>query len=148
MWASALRPEIWQDERNYFRNAPYRGASGKLRKVMDLVALPWRDKERPLRTILELKHIRDLIAHGKAEKLCDTVIHPADTDAPYPVSKLRELIEPKDTLALVVLPDVEELLDDIHTRAKSLLKVPDEWFGKEALQGPCWYSSHTTGPNC
>jgi hypothetical protein len=30
-----LAPEIWDDERNYFRREPYRGWDGKLRKVMD-----------------------------------------------------------------------------------------------------------------
>ncbi len=37
---------------------------------MDLVDLPWPDPaSRPLKTILELKQLRDLIAHGKSERL-------------------------------------------------------------------------------
>jgi hypothetical protein len=141
-----IAPEIWVDEWNYFRNEPYRGALGKLRKVMDLVGLPWRPDDRPLVTVLELKEIRDLIAHGKAEKLRGEVIHPLDTNAPHPVSMLRERIGSKDTLA-VVLPDVEEFLDAIQTRAQPLLKVQDAWFGDRALQGPAWHSSDLTTLN-
>jgi hypothetical protein len=136
-----IAPEIWQDERNYFRNEPYRGALAKMRKVMDLVGLPWTPEKRPLKTVLELKLIRDLIAHGKAEKLQRTVVHPMDTDAPCPPSTLRELAASKETLA-IVLPDVEEFLDAIQQRAKPLLKVEDIWFGDAALQGPGWYMGH------
>lgn len=34
-----IAPEIWKGERDYFRNEPYRGWDGKLRKVMELVGL-------------------------------------------------------------------------------------------------------------
>jgi hypothetical protein len=138
-----IAPDIWQDERNYFRNEPYRGALGKMRKVMDLVGLPWTPDARPLKTVLELKLIRDLIAHGKAEKLQGTVIHPEDTEAPYPRSSLRELAASKETLSQV-LPDVEEFLNAIQVRAKPLLKVRDVWFRDEALQGPPWYMGYST----
>lgn len=73
-----IAPEIWQDERNYFRKEPYRGALGKMRKVMDLVGILWTPDDRPLKTVLELKQIRDLIAHGKPEKLRGEVMHPLD----------------------------------------------------------------------
>lgn len=138
-----IAPEIWKDERKYFQKDPYRGALGKLRQVMDLVALDWTPNDRPLKTILELKEIRDMIAHGRPEKLEGEKLHPLDTDAPYPVSTLRERIAPKDTLGAVV-PDVEAFLNAIQIRAKPLLKKQDLWFGDEALRGPSWYSSHLT----
>lgn len=141
-----IAPEIWKDERNYFRNEPYRGALGKLRKIMDLVALPWTPDDKPLKTILERKEIRDLIGHGKAEKLRGEAIHPPDTEAPFPVSRLREIVAPKDTLALM-LSDVEGFLNELQKRARPLLKVKDVWFGDEALQGPGWYSSPSTSLN-
>jgi hypothetical protein len=57
-----LAPEIWQDERSFFRREPYRGWEGKLRKVMELVTLPWPDQfTRRLKTIPELKQLRDPI---------------------------------------------------------------------------------------
>lgn len=138
-----IAPEIWQDERNFFRNEPYRGALGKLRKVMDLVGLPWIPSDRPLKTVLELKEIRDLIAHGKTEKLRAELIHPQNTEPAYPVSTLRECLASKDELAKA-LPDVEEFLNSIHRRAGSLLKVQDDWFGEDALQMPAWYVNGTT----
>jgi len=61
-----LAPGIWQDERNYFRREPFRGWDGKLRKVMELVEMPWPATiTRPLKTILELRELRDRIAHPK-----------------------------------------------------------------------------------
>lgn len=130
-----IAPEIWQDERNYFRREPYRGAEGKLRCVMDLVRLPWTPDERPLKTILGLKYFRDLIAHGKSEKLSETVIHPMGTRAPDLISELRGIARQRDTLEMVS-PDVEEFLDAIHIRAKPLLKDKDLWFGDKALKVP------------
>jgi hypothetical protein len=138
-----IAAEIWQRERNYFRKEPYRGAEGKLRCVMNLAQLPWRPEERPLKTILDLKYFRDLIAHGKSEKLRNTVIHQMGTHAPDPVSQLRVIAEQRDTLAMV-LPDVEGFLDAIQTRARPLLKVKDLWFEDKALEGPPWYMNRTT----
>ncbi len=141
-----IAPEIWKKERKYFSNEPYRGALGKLHKIMDLVALPWTPHDRPLKTILELKEVRDLIAHGKAEKLRGEVVHPFGTDAPHPVSMLNEKVVTKDTLVLV-LTDVESFLNDIQKRAKPLLKVVDAWFLDEALQGTTRHSSNWTTLN-
>jgi hypothetical protein len=138
-----IAPEIWVDEWNYFRNEPYRGAFGKLRKIMDLVGLPWTPADRPLKTVLELKEIRDLIAHGKPEKLQGTVIHARGTLAPYPASTLRTMAASRD-LRLVILPDVESFLDDIQRRAKPLLKVEDVWFNDYALFGPSSHGMHST----
>jgi hypothetical protein len=42
-----LAPDIWKDERNYFRKEPYRGWEGKLRKVFELAGLPWNAADRP-----------------------------------------------------------------------------------------------------
>src|SRR5688572_20133205 len=34
-----LAPDIWKDERNYFRKEPFRGFDGKVRKVLELVGV-------------------------------------------------------------------------------------------------------------
>jgi hypothetical protein len=138
-----LAPEIWKDERNYFRNKPYRGFEGKLRKVMELVGLPWSEPaDRPLKTVLELKELRDLIAHAKPEKFKDPVYHPAGTEPPLPlvVPTLNQLVTEQTRSVAVV--DVEQFLDDIHCLAKP--RVNDVWFGSRALRGPSYYISHTT----
>jgi hypothetical protein len=111
-----IAPEIWEDEWNYFRKDPYRGAVGKLRKVMDLVGMSWTPDDRPLKTVLALKEVRDLIAHGKPEKLRGEVIHPLDTQAPYPFSALHNIATPKDVLS-VVMPDLEGFLHSAARKA-------------------------------
>lgn len=111
-----LAPEMWSDARNYFRNEPYRGRVGKLRKVMDLVDLSWAGG-RPLKTILQRKELRDYIAHGHSEDLVGLAIHENDAEIPHPVSTLKWLVAPKDKLAPMVA-DVEAFLNEIHTRIK------------------------------
>lgn len=137
-----IAPEVWKDERNFFRREPYRGAEGKLRMVLDTVGIAWAPDERPLHTVLELKHVRDLIAHGKPEKFSGTVVHEMDTSMPYPSSELKAVALSKEKLS-VTLTDVEEFLNSIQVRARPLLKVDDVWFRDEALQGP--YSHVVSG---
>lgn len=136
-----IAPDIWKDERNYFRKQPYRGWEGKLRKVLELVGMACSPDIPPLKTVLGLKELRDLIAHGKPEKLAGEIIHPQGTDSPFPVSTLRGLITPKAKLA-TVMADIEKFLNEIHTLAAP--KVNDPWFGTEALRGPSTYSAGTT----
>jgi hypothetical protein len=139
-----LDPEAWRDERTFFQREPYRGWNGKLRYVMRLVALPWPDPvERPLTTILELKQLRDLIAHGKCERLAGEVDHPYETLLPFPSSILVSMITPRDKLA-PVLPDVEHFLDQIHSLARA--KITDVMFGDKALRGPKSYLSADVVP--
>ena len=137
-----LAPQIWQDEQNYFHKEPYRGWNGKLRKVMELVGLPWpQPVSQPLSTIIELKDLRDVIAHAKPERFTGEIDHAEDTLSLFYVSKLRAMFTPKEKLTRAV-HDVEQFLNQIHGLAAP--KVKDPWFGKEALRGPSQYSSHTT----
>jgi len=137
-----IASEIWQDERRFFQKEPYRGFYGKLRKVMEMVSMPWPEPvARPLKTILELKQLRDLIAHGKSERVAGEVVHASDTLSPFPSSTLMSMITPRDRLARVLL-DVEQFLDQIHSLAAS--KTKDIWFGKNALRGPKSYSGRST----
>jgi hypothetical protein len=105
---------------------------------MELVGLPWvRQDERPFSTILELKKLRDLIAHAKPEKFTGEVVHAANEPAPFHVPTLRSMFTPKEKLSRAV-HDVEQFLNQIHNLAAP--KVKDIWFGKEALYGPQQYS--------
>ncbi len=46
-----------------------------------------------------------------------------------------------------MLPDIEEFLNKIHTRAVPLLTTEDLWFGKKALEGPLGYNTYSTSLN-
>jgi hypothetical protein len=76
-----LAPQIWKDERNFFRSEPFRGFDGKVRKVLELVGLeePIRT-DRPYSTVWMLKDLRDLIAHAKPLKFSYVVEHSADDE--------------------------------------------------------------------
>lgn len=137
-----IAPEIWKNERDFFRNEPYRGWDGKLRKVMELVELSLPPEARLHKTILDLKTIRDLIAHGKPERLKGETVHDQGTLSPFPVSTLHSLVTPKEKL-ITILSDVEQFLNQIHALATPKVKN-DFWFGKEALREPSVYSIGST----
>lgn len=137
-----LAPEIWKDEQNYFRREDYRGFKGKLRKVMELVELDFPPEERPLKTIYELKELRDMIAHGKPEKQAGEIVHPEGSEIPLAVSTLRSMFTPREKLTTAVC-DVKSFLNQIHTRAAPKVK-DDPWFGTEALRGPQAHGFYTT----
>lgn len=137
-----LASEVWRDEQNYFRKMPYRGWEGKLRKVMELVGMPWPELiERPLKTILELRELRDLTAHSKPEKLSGDIIHAEGTEPPFPESTFRSKFTPKVKFTTAI-HDVEEFINHLHRLAAP--KVNDIWFGSEALRGPHEHSAGTT----
>jgi hypothetical protein len=145
-----IAPEIWNDERNYFRKEPYRGWDGKLRKILELVGLSYERDKPPMSTIMELRNIRDLIAHGKPETIAGEVIHLPAADPPIlPASTLTTAIAAREDLP-AILADVERFLDAIHTRAVSIVQQrwgrTDKalWFGKQALRGTARYSGRLT----
>jgi hypothetical protein len=136
-----LAPDIWQDEQNFFRNEPYRGFNGKLRKVLELVELPWsKHAPRPLKTVLELKYLRDIIAHAKPEKFLDPITHPDGTEPPPIVPELDQLVT-EQTRAMAI-KDVEQFLNQVHDLASH--KVNDIWFGSQALHGPSQHVARRT----
>lgn len=135
-----LAPDVWKDERNYFRKEPYRGFEGKLRKVMELVSLPWNESDRPLRTVLDLKELRDLIAHPKTEKLSNTV-YSEGTATPFPlvIPTLNKLVTVESRA--VGVEDVERFIEQLHELARP--KANYIWFGPKALHGPEMYAVHS-----
>lgn len=132
-----LAPEIWKDERNFFRQEPYRGWGGKLSKILELVGLSLTPDSRPQKTIFELKQLRDLIAHGKAEKRSGVLLHREGTDAPYPEFTLRSMFTPKEKITMAI-QDVDQFANQIH--ALALPMVNDPLFGKDALRGALSHS--------
>lgn len=135
-----LDPSTWRIEREYFRNEPYRGFAGKLRKVMEMVGLSLPESNRPLRTIYELKNLRDLIAHAKPEKLIGEVSQTDDLALPLVTATLQQLVT--ESARLLAVTDVEQFLNAIHVRAKP--KIADVWFGDEALRGTAYHMLHST----
>jgi hypothetical protein len=130
-----VAPDIWAKERDYFRNQPYRGWDGKMRKLLELVAIEWRPDTRPFSTVVRLKTLRDAIAHGKAERFFQaTHPLPVDDGMPWlPTSTIRGLVTPRPVLE-ETLADVRALLDEIHIRVAPL--VDDPFFKATAVGGP------------
>jgi hypothetical protein len=136
-----IAPLIWQDERNFFRKDPYRGFNGKLKKVLELVGLPWPEPvTRPLETVLKLKELRDLIAHAKPERYNNIILHAEDTEPPLIIPTINKLVT--EQFRKDAIFDVEMLLNHIHSNAAPLVKDP--LFGAEALPGSTSFIARTT----
>lgn len=134
-----LEPKLWADERNAFRKE---GVKGKIRKVFEVLDIPWdEDGNKPLKTVLELKDLRDAISHSKPEKLSGKITHDESESHPFPASSLRSMFTPKEKLSEAI-HGVEHLLNEIHSIARE--KIDDVWFGVSALHGPDQYNSRDT----
>ena len=138
-----IAPEIWKDEREFFRKEPYRGFDGKMRKVLEIagVSEPPRDV-RPYSTVWLLKDLRDLIAHAKPMRFGNVIEHDSNDEPSLLHSPLRDVVT-RDN-ALRARDDVRAFTDSIHAAAVPRLKG-DVWFGESAFGGTFQYSSgHTT----
>ena len=132
-----LAPAIWKDERNFFRNEPFRGFDGKIRKVFELVGLsePARNV-RPYSSVWLLKDLRDLIGHGKVERVATIVEHEVDEPQPWMKTKLDSFVTEEN--AQMAHDDVKAIGQLIHDAAYP--KVRDIWFGRLAFEGPLQHS--------
>jgi hypothetical protein len=86
--------------------------------------------------VLELKTLRDLIAHPKTEELSGSV-QTQGNEVPFPLAvfTLSKMVTAE--ACAVAIRDVEEFLDSIHTAAQP--QVEDIWFGPRALRGPAFH---------
>ena len=136
-----VAPDIWKDEREFFRNEPYRGFDGKVRKVLQLVGIaePARDV-RPYSTVWVLKDLRDLIAHARPMRFGITIEHNVDEEPSLLHSPLRDVITREN--AERARDDIKAFIESIHTAA--IPKVKDIWFGPTAFGGTLQYSSGHT----
>ncbi len=132
-----LAPDVWAKEKEHFRDSGFRG---RLRDVMERAGLPWTPGKRPLQTVLQLKKLRDAIAHGRPEEKTGELEHGEDTPAPYPAFTLRSMFTPRNKMERAV-QDVELLANDIQKHARAKLKTRDPWFRDAAFRGPSSYSS-------
>lgn len=135
-----LGPEVWANEKEHFRESGFRG---RLRDVMERAGLPWMPGKRPLQTVLQLKKLRDAIAHGRPEEKAGEVHHSENSRAPYPLFTLRSMFTPFGKMERAV-EDVEELANEIQKNARLKLKPKDPWFRNEAFQGPMSYGDFST----
>jgi len=133
-----VAPEIWKDERNFFRKEPYRGFDGKLRKVLELVGVPEPARDiRPYSTVWFLKDLRDLIAHAKPMRFTNAIEHEVDQEPSIFHSPLRDVITREN--AERARDDIKTFIESIH--AAAIPKVSDIWFGPAAFGGTVQHSS-------
>lgn len=124
-----IAPEEWADERKRFPG----GFREKLRRIWELCGLAsHNDESRPLLTILELKKLRDAIAHPKTKKCTTTSELPlGEEPMRYHQSYLAEFVS-ADRAALA-FEDVKQLADEINAAARRAF--PDKGIQANAFEG-------------
>jgi hypothetical protein len=150
--------EIWENERAFFSRRPYRGVNGKLRKITEILELPYPDgNSPPFSTLMKLKDLRDTVSHGKPERFEDEIEHHVEEEPVFVrQSKIRQAIS-KDSVE-VALNDVAAFIEELHRKAKPFIEElhrkelhrkakprgNDLWFGDLALEGPSRYEIGST----
>lgn len=137
-----LAPEIWANERDYFRKEPHRGFDGKVRTIIGLVGIAEPDRtSRPYSSVWLLKELRDLIAHAKPEKFSETIDHPENEEPSFRRSQVEALVTHDN--AFQTSRDIEDFIEMLHQAP--IPRVHDIWFGDKALKGVIGHSgSHTS----
>lgn len=137
-----LAPDLWGNERDFFRKEPYRGFEGKVRKVLELVSLPEPNRDtRPYSTVWLLKDLRDLIAHAKPFPIDDIVEHSADEKPSLHLTSFDTLISREN--AEYARDDINTFAKSIHAAAKPKITFP--LFGAMPFGGVIQHiSGHTT----
>jgi hypothetical protein len=137
-----LDPNLWEGEREYFKKQPYRGFSGKVRKIFEMVGLdePSRDI-RPYKTIISLKELRDTIAHGHVIPINQTVLHSVNEAAPS-ITLWATDLKVSHQLAMEAMDDVGEVALMIHAAARD--KITDPWFIDVPFGGAHAWTGHST----
>jgi hypothetical protein len=139
-----LDHQVWQNDRNYFSKPPYHGVTGKLKKVTELVALAWEPEKEPLKSILELKDLRDLIAHSKPQKSEGTVEHSVQSEYPHLTGDILSKRISKSA-RIDGMTAVERFVEQLQAAARKKLPY-DIYFYGEALRGPISEGGWVTGP--
>ena len=105
--------------------------------------IPWVPDQRPLKTVLALKELRDAIAHGKAERFSQSVQPaPPDDGLPWlPTSRIRSMVTPQGRLG-DMLTDVRELLEQIRKAAAP--RIDDPFHAACAVDGPAAWCNRST----
>lgn len=110
---SKLQPELWKEERTTFRTAPYKGTSGKLRKLCELHDVPFPDKgRRPFQSVTTLNALRDLVAHGKPDEFELTVRHAEGSNPALINCSLDDFVSERK--AEQNLADLKEMIESLH----------------------------------
>ena len=105
-------PHIWDQERTFFAQAPYKGTFGKLKRIAEEIRweLPRRDLQ-PIAGAVELHALRDKVVHGRTLRVNWKRTHPANQlprtpggwlSAEAPPTKVRRLIVKTEELAILL----------------------------------------------
>ena len=125
-------PREWAKQREFFgpkSQSGYRGISGKLKYLCEKIPIEGIKRDRrPMKTISELKKIRDFLSHGPMERYEKTIVHQRGKEPPlFGYGKIDRLVS--QASATKAVQDVKEAIIFLHSQAFE--HTNDIWFGKD-----------------
>jgi hypothetical protein len=122
----------WAKQREFFgpkSQNGYRGISGKLKYLCEKIPIEGIKRDRrPMKTITELKKIRDFLSHGPVDRYEKTIVHQRDKEPPlFGYGTIDRFVS--QTSAVRAVQDVKEVIRFLHNQASK--HTHDIWFGKD-----------------
>ena len=136
-----VAPEIYEDQRNYFRQDEYMGTPGKLKKLCELAALEFPDtSRRPYQSVKMLQRLRDSVAHGKADTFEVSIKHKTSEYPSTIPSSFEEMV--KEPHASRCIEDLEKFVIELNGEIKN--KYPNVGLLSHPLRGFLGHSISNT----
>jgi hypothetical protein len=131
-----IAPDLWKEEKEQLSDT---GIAGKLRAICERceISIPEKGK-RPYSTVIEVKKLRDAMAHPKIYKTTQKTEYAEGKTRPlFRRNYLVSLVDHKK--AIRARDDVKRIGDRIHSAAVS--RFPTAGLGSDAFEGIVGMSS-------
>lgn len=115
--------KAWENEREFFSKSPYRGTEGKLKRICEKIGTNIEHDKRPYLTIIELKRLRNFLAHGRPDVYgYDVEVEPGQVTDMFRDVKIYALVTKEKAAA--ALKDTEDFLE--YVRGKIIEKLGED----------------------
>jgi hypothetical protein len=139
-----ILPSVWEDERKYFAQEPYKGTAGKLLRIAEEVGLELPGtSEKPYVGFSELQALRDKIVHARPSRKQYRSVHRLDEMPKFPKHWL-ELEAPPERIKTNI-EHLEQLAIFVHS-AIQVSQFKNAIFGAHPFLGLLGLGTHSVVP--
>lgn len=136
-----ILPTVWEDERKYFSQEPYKGTAGKLLRIAEEVGLTLPGtSEKPYVGFSELQALRDKMVHARPSRKSYRSIHSSNEMPRFPRHWL-ELEAPPERIKANI-EHLEQLAIIVHS-AIQVSKCKNAIFGAHPFLGLLGIGTHS-----
>lgn len=136
-----ILPSIWEKEKEYFNQDPYRGTVGKLLRISEEIGLKLPERtEKPFIGFSEIQALRDKIVHARPSRKEYRSIHKSNETAKLPKHWLQQEASPERIKAHI--ENLEKLAIIVHAAIQGS-EFKNVVFGNHPFLGLLGLGSHT-----